>query len=791
MLMPRVVIVGGVAGGASAAARLRRLNEAVEIIMLDKGPHVSWANCGLPYYIGHVIRERTELELVVPSRFQNRFNIDARVNQEVLSIDRSNKTVKVKNLMKNEEYTIAYDHLILSPGAEPIKPPIPGIEKVPIFLLRTIPDASAIRNYVDAQKPKQAVIVGGGFIGLEMAENLRERGVKVKIIEMLDQVMPPLDREMAQFIHQELILNGVCLILEDPVDSFGLTAENHPYVKTKSGRIVETDFIILSIGIRPETKLAREAKLELGPKGHILVNKYMQTSDPFIYAVGDAVQVTDLITRQPAAIPLAGPANKQGRIAADNICGRNTEYDGILGTAVVKVFDLTVASVGLSEKTLKSTKLQFEKVYLHPNNHSGYYPGAIPMAFKLLFETPTGKILGAQIVGGPGSEKRIDVVSTLIKMGGTVFDLEELELSYAPPYGSAKDAINMAGFIAANTLRGDNPLWHWHDLEQIKKQNGFILDVRTPEEYKLGTIDAAVNISDTILRKKLDKIPKDRPIYVFCATGYRSYLSTRILLQKGFQNVYNLSGGYTTFSMATATTEAIIKACGGSPDVISEMVQERAAVSDEFVELDASGLSCPGPLNALIKALEILPLSKKLKIFATDPSFKASVETYVKLTDAVKLLVLEKREGKIMAILQKQEIKPEAISQPMILEKKTRQELRETGIPPISEINATELYTKLESTEKPAILIDVRSPEEFNGPIGHIKGSKLIPLGELMQNIDQLSPYKDKPIVAICHSGMRSMMAARLLAQQGFKDIRNLIGGMMAWNRKGLPITKL
>lgn len=560
--MKRVVIVGGVAGGASAAARLRRLDEDAEIIILDKGPYVSWANCGLPYFIGNVIRERRALELVKPSTFKNRFNIDARVNHEVLSIDRENRSVLVKDLVKGEEYDLPYDYLILSPGAKPIKPPFPGIDLVPAFLLRTIPDAEAIREFIDNNQPHQAVIVGGGFIGLEMAENLSERGIQVTIIEMLDQVMPPLDKEMAQFLHKELIMNDVSLILGDPVDSFERTKENKPCVKTKSGRSIETDFIILCIGIKPETKLAKEASLELGPKGHIVVNEYMQTSDSSIYAVGDAVQVLNLQTKQPTAIPLAGPANKQGRIAADNICGRNTEYKGILGACVVRLFDTTVAFVGLSEKDLKETSIQFEKIYLHPLNHATYYPNARPMAFKLLFEKPSGKILGAQIVGGLGSEKRIDVISTLMKMDGTVFDFEEVETTYAPPYNSAKDPVNMAGFIASNVLRSDCAVWHWHDLDKIREKNGFLLDVRTPMEYKMGTIEGAVNINDLKFRNHLNEIPKDRAIYTFCQTGYRSYLTTRILLQHGYKEVYNLSGGMVTYKTAIATLEEFIKNFG-------------------------------------------------------------------------------------------------------------------------------------------------------------------------------------------------------------------------------------
>ena len=786
--MKRVVIVGGVAGGASAAARLRRLDEKIEIIMLDKGPYVSWANCGLPYYIGHVIRERGALELVDPTRFKERFNIDARVNHEVLSIDRDKKMVTARDLVKGEELSISYDYLILSPGAVPIKPPFSGADKVPLFLLRTIPDAVAIREFIDNNKPHHAVIVGGGFIGLEVAENLHELGVRVKIVEMLDQVMPPLDKEMAQFVHQELILNGVCLVLDDPVDSFGRTDENRPFVKTKSGRIIETDLVILSIGIRPLTNLAKAAGLELGPKGHILVNNHMQTSDPNIYSVGDAVQTTNLQTKKPAAIPLAGPANKQGRIAAENIAGRNTEYKGALGTSVVKVFDATVATVGLSEKALKNSDIEYEKIYLHPNNHAGYYPNAVPMAFKLIFESPSGKILGAQIVGGPGSEKRVDVIAAMIKMGGTVFDLEELELAYAPPFASAKDPVNLAGYIAVNTLRGDQPVWHWDQIDSIKQENGYFLDVRTSDEYDIGTIEDAINISDLELRERLNEIPQDKPIYVFCAVGYRGYLVTRTLKQRGYKDVYNLSGGFKTYELAKVSTEELVNACGSPQEIMQEMVKEKAIESEEFVEIDASGLNCPGPLNALIKGLEVLPENKKLKIYATDPGFKSSVEAYTELTDGVDLISLKKEGGKLLAVLQKDKVSIEEVSKPVSLEKKTHKEIKEKGIPPITEIEADELFARLNTDDKPALLLDVRSPHEYNGPYGHIKGSVLIPLGDLMQQkIHEIEQYKDQEIVTICHSGARSMMAARLLNKKQFNHIRNLTGGMLFWRRKGYP----
>ncbi|MFX1266771.1 MAG: FAD-dependent oxidoreductase, partial [Promethearchaeota archaeon] len=407
--MQRVVIIGGVAGGASAAARLRRLREDFEIIVLEKGLYVSFANCGLPYYVGNVIKEREQLELMTPEDFFDRFNIDVRVNHEVLSINKEEKTVNIKNLEIDKEYSLEYDYLILSPGASPIVPPFKGLEEVPSFTLRTIPDSVKIREFAEKNEVKHATIIGGGYIGLEMAENLKERGIRVKIVEMLDQVLAPLDKEMAQFVHQELILNGVCLQLGDAVDSFECDQNKCNYVIPKSGKKVKTDIVILTIGVKPENKLAKDAGLKLGPKGHIVVDENMRTSDPYIFAVGDAVQTKNFVTNEPTAIPLAGPANKQGRIAADNIAGRFSKYKGVLGASVLKVFDLTVSFVGLSEKQLKNTDIKYEKIYVHPNNHAGYYPGATPITLKLLFEVPTGKILGAQAVGGSGTEKRIDV----------------------------------------------------------------------------------------------------------------------------------------------------------------------------------------------------------------------------------------------------------------------------------------------------------------------------------------------------------------------------------------------
>jgi len=785
--MEKVLIVGGVAGGASAAARLRRLKEDLEITVLERGPFVSFANCGLPYYIGQVIKEERRLKLMTPKRFLDRFNIDIKIEHEVKSIDKTNKKITVENLINGNTIILDYDYLILSPGATPIVPSFRGINDVPVFTLRNIPDSNKIKQYIESNNVKHATVIGGGFIGLEMAENLRHRGIKVKIVEMLDQVMAPLDKEIAQFVHQELLLNGVCLHLEDPVDSFMSDSEGVSYVITKSGDKIKTDMIILAIGVIPENRLAKEAGLEIGPKGHIIVDEQMRTLDPSIFAVGDAIQIKDFITKQPTGVPLAGPANKQGRIVADVIAGRNSKYKGVLGASVVKVFDLTVASVGLSEKQLNQTEIEYEKIYIHPNNHAGYYPGAEPITLKLIFETPNGRILGAQAVGGSGTDKRIDVISTVIKFNGTVFDLEELELTYAPPYGSAKDPVNMAGFVASNVLRGDMPIWHWHDIDKIKAENSFILDVRTAGEYQVGTIEGAVNISDLELRKRLSELPKDRDIHLFCEVGFRAYLSTRFLSQIGY-HVSNLSGGYKLFKTAKATTEEIAAECGTSIEIIEEFIEKKSKITDDYIEVDACGLACPGPLNALIKSLEKLPENKKLRIYATDPGFKASVEAYAELNENIKLLDLKKEQGRLVATLEKTSITTGEPKLSLKSVKKSRKESRGPNAPALTDISANELYERLGTDDTPTLMIDVRTPQEYNGQAGHIQNTQLLPLGELMDKIDSLDKYKDEEIVVICHSGSRSMMAAQLLVRAGYKDVRNLTGGMLVWHRKGYPL---
>jgi len=563
----KVVIIGGVAGGASAAARLRRLDESVDIVMFEKGEYISFANCGLPYYIGETIEERDALLVQTPEKMKNRFNIDVRVKSEVLKIDRENKEVVVKELSTGEEYREKYDKLILSPGAFPLKPPIPGIDSKNIFTLRNIPDTDAIKDFVDNKRPKRAVVVGGGFIGLEMAENLYDRGVDVTVVEMANQVMAPVDYEMASIIHGHIISKGVKLYLEDGVKAFEDNASSTDII-LQSGKRIRADIIILSIGIKPDIKLAQEAGIEIGERRGIRVNSYLQTSDPDVYAIGDAIEVKDFVNEGNTLIPLAGPANKQGRIAANNICGYEEEYKGTQGTAVVKVFDITVASTGNNEKTLKRLGIEYRKTITDSNSHAGYYPGAFPMTIKLLY-TPEGKILGAQIVGYEGVDKRIDVLATAIRFGKSVYDLEELELAYAPPYSSAKDPVNMAGYTASNYLKGDMDVIHFEQIDDIDMDKTFILDVREPEERETGYIKGSVNIPLDQLRNRIHEVPLDKEIVVYCKIGLRAYIAYRILARNGYRNVKNLTGGFKLYDAVKKAEKDLKNQDGERANVIS------------------------------------------------------------------------------------------------------------------------------------------------------------------------------------------------------------------------------
>lgn len=546
----KVLIVGGVAGGASTAARLRRVDEAAEIIMFEKGQYISFANCGLPYYIGGAIKERKNLLVQTAQAMRARFKIDVRELSEVVGIDRERKVVKVNNLKDGIAYEESYDILVLSPGAAPVKPPIPGIDSPNIYTLRDIPDTDSIKGFLDERKPQSAVVVGGGFIGLEMAENLHKAGLKVDIVEALDQVMAPLDYDMAAIVHNHIRSKGCGLHLKDGVKAFEADGEKTAVV-LQSGKRIPADIVILSIGVKPNNRLAREAGLEIGSTGGIKVNEYLETSDPNIYALGDAIEVTDYVSGNPSLIPLAGPANKQGRIVANNIAGRRETYRGTQGTAIAKVFDLAAASTGINEKNLKKQGKEQGKDYIstitHSASHAGYYPGGSLMAIKTIY-TPEGKVLGAQIVGPDGVDKRIDYIAIAIRHGMTVHDLQEFELAYAPPFSSAKDPVNMAGYVGSNVLNGDIKVAYWNEAMSADMSKTFLLDVREPSEFADGHIPNAVNIPLNQIRSRLDEIPKDKEVIANCRVGLRSYIGIRMLVQNGFENVRNLSGGYITYS---------------------------------------------------------------------------------------------------------------------------------------------------------------------------------------------------------------------------------------------------
>ncbi len=540
----KVIIVGGVAGGASCAARLRRLDERAEILMVERGPYVSYANCGLPYHVGGSIAEESSLLVATEQMFKGVFAVDCRTNCEAIGISAKEKTVQLKNHTTGAVTIEHYDKLVLSPGAAPIRPALPGIDLPGIFSVRTVPDARNIRQWLDRSAAKRAVVVGGGFIGLEMVENLVHRGLDVTLIEKLPQVMPPLDPEMARLVEGYLIKHNVKLELNDGVAGFQHTSNGSLEVLTSSGKRHPADIVILAIGVRPETGLAKLAGIEIGARGGIRVDEQMRTSNPDIFAVGDAVEVKDFVTGQWTLIPLAGPANRQGRIVADVIAGRNSRYRGTQGTSICQLFEGVISQTGVSEKTLIQLGDQdFEKIYLYPNSHAGYYPGAKTLAIKVLFRRSDGRLLGAQVLGEDGVAKRIDSFAMAIQMGCTVYDLEESELSYAPPFGSAKDPVNFAGMVAANVLRGDMPIQHWNSLGE-----GLLVDVRNPAEFEEESVPGAINIPLPQLRTRLGELPRDREVLVFCRSAQRSYYATRILLQNGFK-AKNISGAMLSRAM--------------------------------------------------------------------------------------------------------------------------------------------------------------------------------------------------------------------------------------------------
>lgn len=654
----KIIIVGGVAGGASTAARLRRLDENAEIIMFEKGEYISFANCGLPYYIGEIIKEREKLIVQTVDEMINKFNLDIRNLSEVVKIDKENNKITVKNLKNNEIYEESYDTLVLSPGASPIKPNIRGIEECEnLYTLRNIPDTDKIKEYVDNKKPRKAIVIGGGFIGLEMAENLRERGLDITLVEAGNQVMAPLDIEMAAIVHDVLIDKDVKLILNDGVKEF---KDKGKRVVLSSGKEIETDLIILSIGVRPETSIVKEAGIELNERGGIIVDKHMKTSVDNIYALGDAVEIIDFVNKKPAMIPLAWPANRQGRIVADNICGRNSSYKGSLGSSVAKIFDYTVATTGNNEKTLKKLGIDYKAIHIHPGSHAGYYPGAFPISFKMLFNPKDGRILGAQGIGIDGVEKRIDIISTAIKGNLNVFDLQDIEPCYAPPYNSAKDPVNMLGYYASNIMEDLVDIIQWNKVDELDKNNSIIVDVREEFELVTGTFENSINIPLGQLRDRLDEIPKNKNVYVTCQVGQRGYVASRILRSNGI-NAINIDGGIKTYIYVKRSQESIKNQFDNKNE---ETIKEEVAAMnlDDLditeinakVTLDACGLQCPGPIRRVFEEMTKMSEGDVLEVKASDPGFSKDIKSWCEKTNNTLLKSeFDKKNKNLIAVIQK------------------------------------------------------------------------------------------------------------------------------------------
>lgn len=664
----KVLIVGGVAGGASAAARLRRLDENAEIIMFERDEYISFANCGLPYYIGESIKERSKLLVQTPEGMNARFKIDVRNNSEVTKVNSQNKTVIV-NSKNRGIYEESYDYLILSPGAKALRPNIPGIDNDKIFTLRNIPDTDKIKAYVDKKNVNSAVVIGGGFVGVEMAENLIERGLRVTLVEAAPHILAPFDDDVAVITEKELVENGVTLVLKDGVKSFQ-DIGNQVEVTLNSNTKLMADMIILAIGVTPDTTFLKDSGLEIGPRGHIVVNDKMQTNKEGIYAVGDAIEVVDFITKQKTAIPLAGPANKQGRIAADNIAGLESSFRGTQGTSIIKVFGLTAANTGANERTLKRVGMNYKSIFVHPVSHASYYPAAVPMTLKLIFNED-GKILGAQGVGYDGVDKRIDVIASVIRLGGTVEDLTELELCYAPPFSSAKDPVNMAGFVAQNVLEGRAHVASWDEVEEMNPTDYELIDVRSEIEYQNGHIEGAKNIPVDSLRDRLSELDPAKTIVEYCQVGLRGYVADRILTQHGFK-VINVTGGYKSASALKfdPMKTVMVNAASVTPsneiritvDPDTQAIKEEKRPGTYDKELDACGLCCPGPLMQVKASMTDLKDGQILKVTASDPGFYEDIKAWCKRTNS-ELMELTKHGGNIMAYIRKNTLNKELVSQ--------------------------------------------------------------------------------------------------------------------------------
>lgn len=659
------VIIGGVAGGATTAARIRRNDEKAQIIMFEKGKYISYANCGLPYYIGDVIKDRAKLFVQTPESLGTRFNMEIRVNSEVVAIHPEKHQITVRN-KEGKEYQERYDKLLLSPGANPVKPPLPGIDSEGIFTMRNVDDTDKIKEYIRSHPIRKAVVVGAGFIGLEMAENLHAVGAQVAIVEMADQVMTPLDFSMAGLVHQHLYQKHVQLHLNHAVKGFIPVKGPDPAIRVElnDGNVLEADLVILSIGVRPETTLAKNAGINLGRTGGIKVNEYLQTSDADIYAVGDAIEFPHPVTGDPWLNYLAGPANRQANIVADNmVFGNRIKYEGSIGTSIAKVFDLTVASTGLPGKRLKQLNIPYLTSTTHSNSHAGYYPNALQMSTKITFDPGTGRLYGGQIVGYEGVDKRIDLIAQVVKQKGTVHNLITLEHAYAPPFSSAKDPVNIAGYVASNILSGKMKPLYWRKMQKTAEGEAFKLDVRTAQENALGTIPGAVNIPVDELRNRLDEIPHDKPVYVFCAVGLRGYLASNILIQNGFKEVYNLSGGYKTYEAATESEKESIPiqpvfsaryTDSGDPLLKNtlEPKSSPAPMEANTIRIDATGLQCPGPIMKIKNGIDSMKPGQRVEIKATDPGFSRDVQAWCQTTGNI-LIEQSDSKGVFRAVVEK------------------------------------------------------------------------------------------------------------------------------------------